>query len=178
MALTDPPERLPCGTRLAGLISQVADGAGAADAAHQARCPYCQASLGRIRELWSDVRALADEPVRAPHGLLDDVMSRVRVPSGAVTLRDTRGGETQVSEAVLADVARQVAQAIPAVAFASVLARAAGRGTVVLRVRLVVAYGSSLPVLAAEVRERIVTRVRRLTDVEVTELEVSVDDLV
>jgi uncharacterized alkaline shock family protein YloU len=48
---------------------------------------------------------------------------------------------------------------------------------VALRVRLVVAYGPSLPVLAAAVREQIVTHVRRLTDVRVTEVELSVDDL-
>jgi uncharacterized alkaline shock family protein YloU len=57
------------------------------------------------------------------------------------------------------------------------LAHAAGSGTVALRVRLVVVYGPSLPVLAAAVREQIVTHVRRLTDVQVSEVEVSVDDL-
>jgi len=44
-------------------------------------------------------------------------------------------------------------------------------------VRLVVAYGSSLPVLATAVREQIITHVRRLTDVQVAEVDVSVDDL-
>ena len=68
-------------------------------------------------------------------------------------------GHTQVSEGVLAGVDRRIAQAMPAVAFASVLAHAAGPGTVALRVRLVVAYGPSLPVLAAAVREWIVTYV-------------------
>ena len=71
MALVDPSERLPCGTELAALITQVAERAPAADPAHQAECPYCQPSLERIGELWNDVRALADEPVRAPRGLLD-----------------------------------------------------------------------------------------------------------
>ena len=83
MALSDPSERLPCGTELAALITQVAEGAPAADAAHQARCPYCQASLERIGALWSDVRALADEPVRAPRGLLDEVIARFSGPAGA-----------------------------------------------------------------------------------------------
>ena len=151
MALSDPSERLPCGTKLGALITQVAEGAPAADPAHQAKCSYCQASLGRIRELWSDVRALADEPVRAPRGLLDEVIARVSVPAGAVTLRDATRGHTRVSEAVLAGVARRIAQAMPAVAFGSVLAHAAGPGTVALRVRLVVVYGPSLPVLAAAV---------------------------
>ena len=177
MALVDPSERLPCGTALAALISQVAEGALAADRAHQAECPYCQASLERVGELWRDVRALANEPVRVPRGLLDEVMARVSGPAGAVTLRDATQGHTQISEAVLARVARQIAQEMPAVAFASVLAGAAGPGTVALRVRLVVAYGPSLPVLAAAVRERIVTHVRRLTDVQVIEVELSVDDL-
>ena len=157
MALVDPSERLPCGTELAALITQVAERAPAADPAHQAECPYCQPSLERIGELWSDVRALADEPVRAPRGLLDEVMARVGGPAGFVTLRDATRGHTQVSVAVLAGVARRIAQAMPAVAFASVLAHAAGPGTVALRVRLVVAYGPSLPVLAAAVREQIVT---------------------
>jgi len=177
MALTDPSERLPCGTELAALAAQVAEGAPAVDAAHQAKCPYCQESLERIRQLWSDVRALADEPVRAPPGLLDEVIARVSAPAGAVTLRDATRGHTQISEAVLAGVARQIAEAMPAVTFASVLAHAAGPGTVALRVRLVVAYGSSLPVLAAAVREQIITHVRRLTDVQVAEVDVSVDDL-
>jgi hypothetical protein len=66
---------------------------------------------------------------------------------------------------------------MPAVAFASVLAHTTGPGTVAVRVRLVVAYGPSLPVLAAAVREQIVTHVRRLTDVRVAEVELSVDDL-
>jgi hypothetical protein len=87
-------------------------------------------------------------------------------PAGAVTLRDATRGHTQVSEAVVAGVARQIAQAMPAVAFASVLAHAAGPGAVALRVRLVVAYGPSLPALAAAVREQIVTHVRRETDVQ------------
>ena len=177
MALTASSERLPCGTELAALIAQVAERAPAADPAHQATCPYCQPSLERISELWNDVRALANEPVRAPRGLLDEVIASVSRPAGAVTLRDATQGHTRISEAVLAGVARRIAQAMPAVAFASVLAHAAGPGTVALRVRLVVAYGPSLPVLAAAVREQIVTHVRRLTDVQVTEVELSVDDL-
>jgi hypothetical protein len=178
VALTGPSERLPCGTELTTLITRVADGVPAADPAHQAECPYCQASLGRIGEAWSDVRALANEPVRAPRGLLDEVIAGLSGPSGAVILRDATRGRTRVSEAVLAGVARQIAQAMPAVAFASVLAHAGGPGTVALRVRLVVAYGPSLPVLAAAVREQIVTHVRRLTDVQVTEVELSIDDVV
>ena len=177
MALSDPSERLPCGAKLAALITQIAEGTPAADPAHQAECPHCRVSLGRIGELWSDVRALADAPVRTPRALLDEVMARVSAPGGAVTLRDATGGQTEVSEAVLAGVARRIAQAMPAVAFASVVAHAAGPGTVALRVRLVVAYGPSLPVLAAAVREQIVTHVQRLTDVRVTEVELSVDDL-
>jgi len=177
VALTDPTERLPCGTELAALITQFAEVAPAANPAHQARCQYCQASLGRIQELLSDVRALADEPVRVPRRLLEEVMARVDGPAGAVTLRDAPRGRTQVSEAVLAGVARQIAQTMPAVAFASALAHASGQGTVVLRVRLVVDYGPSLPGLAAAVREQIVKHVRRLTGVRVTEVEVSIDDL-
>jgi hypothetical protein len=175
--MTDPSERLPCGTEVAALISQVAEDGPAADPAHQAACPHCRTSLRRIGELWSDVRALADEPVRVPRGLLDDVMAYVSGPAGAVTLLGATRGRTQVSEAVLAGVARRTAQAVPAVAFASVLARAAGPGTVALRVRLVVAYGPSLPAVAGAVREHIVTHVARLTDVQVTDVEVSVDDL-
>jgi len=177
VALTNSSERLPCGTKLAALITQVAERAPAADPAHQATCPYCQPSLERIRELWNDVRALANEPVRAPRGLLDEVMARLSRPAGAVTLRGATQGHTQISEAVLAGVARRIAQAMPAVAFASVSAHAAGPGTVALRVRLVVAYGPSLPLLAAAVREQIGTHVRRMTDVQVTEVELSIDDL-
>jgi len=177
VALTGVSTRLPCSMELAGLIAQGAEGAPAADPAHQAECPYCQAALSRIRELWSDVRALADFPVRAPRGLLDEVRARVGGADDAVTLPDATRGHTQIGERVLARVAREAAQAMPAVVFASVLAHAAGPGSVVLRVRLVAAYGPSLPVLAAAVREQIVTHVRRITDVRVTEVDVSVDDL-
>ena len=177
MALTDVFTRLPCGVELATLIAQVAEGAPAADPAHQVECPHCQAALSRIRELWSDVRALANLPVRAPRGLLDEVRARVSGPADAVTLPDTTRGHTQVSERVLAGVARETAQAMPAVAFASVLAHVAGPGRAVLRVRLVTAYGPSLPVLAAAVRAQIVTHVRRMTGVRVTGVDVSVDDL-
>ena len=177
MALTDTSERLPCGTELAALITQVAERAPAADPAHQATCPYCQPCLERISELWNDVRALANEPVRAPRGLLGEVMASLGRPAEFVTLRGATRGDTQVSVAVLAGVARRIAQAMPAVAFASVSAHGAGPGTVALRVRLVVAYGPSLLVLAAAVREQIVTQVRRITGVQVTEVDLSVDDL-
>lgn len=177
MALTGVFTRPPCGTKLAPLIAQVADGAPAADPAHQAECPYCQAALSHIRELWSDVQALADLPIRAPRGLLDEVRARISGPGDAVTLPDATNGRTQISEAVLAGIAREAAQAIPAVAFASVLAHAAGPGSVVLRVRLVTAYGPSLHHLAGAVREQIVTHVRRMTGVRVTEVDVSIDDL-
>jgi len=177
VALTGGLTRPPCGAELAPLIAQVAEGATADDPAHQAECPYCQAALSHIRELWSDVRALADLPVRAPRGLPGRVLARVSGPAGAVTLPDATRGHTRVSEGVLAGVAREAAQAMPAVAFASVLAHAAGAGSVVLRVRLVTAYGPSLSVLAAAVREQIVTHVGRMTGVRVTEVHVSVEDL-
>ena len=83
MALTDLYERLPCGTELAALITQVAERVPAADPAHQTDCPYCRPSLERINELWSDVRALADTPVRAPRSLLDEVMAHLGRPAGA-----------------------------------------------------------------------------------------------
>lgn len=177
MTLTGASERLPCGTELAALIAQVADGVRVADPAHQAACPHCQAALGRIRALWSNVRDLAELPVRAPRGLLEEVRARMGRPSAGVMLPDATRGHTQVSERVLVGVAREAAQGVPGVAFASVLAHAAGPGSVVLRVRLVAAYGPSLPVLAASARERIVAHVGRLAGVRVTEVEVSVDDI-
>ena len=138
VALTDQAGRMRCGTELAALITQVAEGAPAADPGIKPSARTVRRPLGRIRELWSDVRALANEPVRAPRGLLDEVIARISGPAGAVTLRDATRGHTQVSEAVVAGVARQIAQAMPAVAFASVLAHAAGPGAVALRVRLMV----------------------------------------
>ena len=58
---------------------------------------------------------------------------------------------------------------MPAPAVASVLAQAAGRGTVVLRVRLVVAGGPYLPVPTAHT-------CRGTTDVQSAEMEGPVDD--
>jgi len=177
VVLNGAHDRLPCGVDQAAVLAQIAEGAGTVDLAHQAECPYCRAAVGRIDDLWSDVRALADVPVRAPRDLLADVSAHAVGPAGAVTLRDATGGHTEVGERVLAGVARKAAESVPEVAYASVLAHAAGPGRVVVRARLVTAYGPSLVSVAAAVADEIVTHVRRMTGVEVLSVDVSVDDL-
>ena len=60
------PRRLPCGAEIEHLVAQVADNEPAADPAHQAHCPYCQATLRRLRDAWEDVHTLATQPVPIP----------------------------------------------------------------------------------------------------------------
>ena len=70
-----PP--LPCGADLDALVAQVADEA-PGNLAHQATCPYCQAALVDLWELWSLVGRLARERVEAPDRIDLVVLGRIQ----------------------------------------------------------------------------------------------------
>lgn len=71
------PRTLPCGSEVATLIVQVADGVDG-DLAHQADCEHCQQVLATLHELWDAVGELAAEQVSAPSSVDRAVMRRVR----------------------------------------------------------------------------------------------------
>jgi hypothetical protein len=84
-----PP--LPCGADLDALVAQVADGA-PGDLAHLAVCPWCQAALAELRELWSLAGRLAAERVEAPARIDAVVMGRIRRAIFAGKLLELFGG--------------------------------------------------------------------------------------
>ena len=116
------PRRLPCGAEIEQLVAQVADTEPAADPAHQAHCPYCQATLRRLRDAWEDVHTLANQPVPIPPTLTAQIMARVRIlarhATDSILLGHPRG-ETRISHALVGRVIQRVALTVPGVIFAS-----------------------------------------------------------
>lgn len=113
-------ERLPCGVPVEDLLAQVADGAPPRDPAHQRQCAHCRATLAHLGELWAPVLDLAAQDVRAPAGLLQNVMARVRELSRngwAAVLHDD-AGQTRIAARVVGAVARLAAESVPQVTVA------------------------------------------------------------
>jgi len=184
MAVNDLSEWLPCGVDLDSLIAQVAEDRPPADPAHQANCPYCQVSLRAFRGGWRDVQALADEPVPIPPGLTERIMVRVRALSArlvdSIQLATPRG-DTRVSHAVVGQVVRRAALAVPGVLFASAHPRPHDPpepARLSVAVHLVVAFGPALDALAAAVRAVIHQRVPALTGADLGRIDLTIEDVV
>lgn len=177
MSLDGHAERLPCGARLAELIEQVTEGIEPRDVAHEAICPYCQATLERIREAWWEVRGLASEAVLVPSGLAWRVMARIRTQLGSVTLPHEARGRTRVSNRVIARLAREAARSVSEVSFASAVAEDPDGEPVTVRMRLVVAYGPTLATVTEAVRVQVAEALLRIAGVEAARILVSVEDL-
>ncbi len=124
--------RLPCGTRLAALIEQVADNLVPANPKHQASCSHCQETLGELEEVWGRVRELARQQVTAPYRIVQTVMRRMRaqssLPSLPIPLEEVvpqlvrhallqqELGSTRIADSVLAKIVALTLQELPAVA--------------------------------------------------------------
>jgi hypothetical protein len=182
VALTD--ERLPCGAELEHLIDQVADGAAAADHAHQERCPYCQAALRGLTRGWSDLRALAGEPVTVPPGLAARIIARVsqlaKQAAGSLLLGSARG-ETRIGHVVVGRVAQRVAATVPGLAWASVrpiLHDPAYPRRLSLTIRIVATFGPALGELADRVRATVQRRVPELTGADLDRVDIRIEDVV
>lgn len=182
MALTG--ERLPCGAELEHLIAQVADGAPAPDHAHQQSCPYCQAALQDLTRGWSDVRAIADEPVPVPPDLARRIIARVsklaKQAAGSLLLGSPRG-ETRIGHTVVGRVAQRVAATVPGLVFASarpILHDPAYPRRLSLAIRVVATFGPALDELADRVREIVQRRVPELTGAELDRVDIRIEDVV
>ncbi len=199
-----PTDRLLCGADPANLLAQVTEGTPPHDPAHQQNCPHCRAALAEFEDLWSPVRELAAEQVRAPADLLQSVMARIRELSRndwSAVLHD-RAGHTRIAARVIGAVARLAAESVPHVSLALGdgrmatppdtavdAARVAGResepatdiGTagsrVVVDVQIAVDYGVPVHPVAASVRERIAGHIAEQTGLVVTEVNVAVVDV-
>lgn len=176
-------ERLPCGAQLETLLLQVTDHEQPADPTHQADCPYCQATLRRLRAGWGDMAALRDEPVAIPTGLTARIMAQVRALaaqlSGSILIGHPRG-ETRVSHAVISRVVARVANAVPGVTLAS--ARAIPLDPpeptrLSVSIRLVARFGARLEPLAEAVRHAVRRRISTLTGAEIARIEVHIADV-
>lgn len=178
---------LACGTPVDEVFAQVAEGRPPADPAHQRSCPFCQEALADVRDLWAPVRELAEEDVRAPAGLLDAVLARIRQLGAEpwyVTL-PTAHGNVRVAARVVGAVARMAARQVPGVGLA--LGRAVrtdlpddlGHGSPVVRVEvdLVVGLGAPLHRVADAVRRRIAADLARQAGIETAAVDVVVVDV-
>lgn len=176
-------EWLPCGTRLEMLLLQVTDDERPADPAHQAHCPYCQATLRRLRAGWGDVVALREEPVAVPSGLTAMIMARVRALAAQVSDSILIGhplGETRVSHALISRVVARAAGSVPGVILAS--ARAIPHDPpepirLSVSIRLVARFGARLEPLAGAVRLAVRRRISTLTGAELVRIDVHVADV-
>ncbi|WP_147251996.1 Asp23/Gls24 family envelope stress response protein [Blastococcus sp. TF02-9] len=182
---TTRDERLPCGAHSADLLAQVVDGAAPRDPEHQAHCPHCRATLAYLTELWAPVLDVAAEDVRAPAGLLQAVMSEVRVLARAgwsAVLRE-EGGQTRIAARVVGAVARLAAESVPSVSLALGGGRIATTDVglagdrVVVDVQIAVDFGVSVHRVAQQVRDRIAAHLHAQTGLTTTEVNVVVVDV-
>jgi uncharacterized alkaline shock family protein YloU len=178
-----PEDRLPCGTALDDLVTQVTEQAPSTDPGHQAQCPYCQTALHGLTRSWADIRALAAEPVPVPAGLTARVMSRVRELAARMTTTFVLAGalgDTRISHTVIGQIARRAALTVPGVLFASAQARP-GQPTdparLIFTLRLVIAFGPAADALADAVRAVVHQHIPRLTGATVSSIDITIDDI-
>jgi hypothetical protein len=183
MAMNATPRRLPCGADLEQLVVQVADNEPAANPAHQGRCPYCQATLRRLRDAWEDVHTLATQPVPIPPALTAQIMARVRILAGhaadSILIGHPRGA-TRISHVVIGRVIQRVAFTVPGVIFASarpIAPEPPDPRRVSVAIRLVVAYGPAVEALVQTVRAIIDRRVPALTGAQLTHIDITIEDI-
>jgi uncharacterized alkaline shock family protein YloU len=184
MAMTDPPERLPCGVRLEQLLAQVAGDERPTNEGHQSTCPYCQTALRRLQQGWDDLAELTKQPLSVPGGLTAQIMARIRMLAAQAAdfiLLGHPRGETRVSHVVIARIVQRVASAVPGVVFASVRAEAdepPQPDRLSVRIQLIVSLGPSLPPLADAVRRTIQHKSPRLTGASIDRIDITIRDIV
>lgn len=193
-------ERLPCGRTRQRLLVMVADREAVPAGAHEATCPYCQATLEELELLWAPVREWRQQPVTVPQGLLQTVIARVRrmaqSPHHVVATGAT--GVTTVTSWVIALASSDAAQRTPGL---SAVGRRGGepegggrravvrRGADAVEVTEVgaAAVSLSLPVtaeavpdlarLADDVRSNVIRQLEHMVNLEVSDVDVTVEDL-
>jgi uncharacterized alkaline shock family protein YloU len=200
LASTRRAEHLPCGAEVADLIEQVTAGRGDQRTDHQATCPHCSALLPELDRLWAPIGEFTREQVTPPSGLVTAVMRQVRrlVAAAWLSLRTSSRGTTRVARWVVARIAGLAARQVPGVH--QVLAHVAdidtasqptpaghsrqrrdaadvGAGRTAIHLALVTQYGESIPAIAQAVRHTVTKRIQDLTGLEVTEVNITIDDI-
>ena len=110
-------DRLPCGAPVDRLLDQVSAGTASERTTHQEQCPHCQAALAEYDRLWTPIRELAADDVKAPDSLLDETIRRLRRTTSDPTFASIPGpdGTTRISARVIVVTARETAQDIEGV---------------------------------------------------------------
>lgn len=114
--MTDPEQRLPCGTDQSALLEHIADDTPLPE--HSATCPYCQAALAELRTSWATVRTATTVPTPPPAGLVSRVMSRVAAERGAGAgsmRRSDQRGTLRIDARAVVTLARVAALTVPGV---------------------------------------------------------------
>ena len=184
--------RLACGADADDLLAQVAEGQGSQHSAHQQGCPHCQASLAEYERLWSPVRALATERVRAPESVLTEVLRQVRHvasnPTSGLLVSDR--GSTRIAAQVVITTAREAAAQVPGVRAALSHAPTAGAhesrvattagvagASTAIDITLAAEQGYDLPALGERIREVVAGELRQLTGLDPVSVTVVIDDV-
>lgn len=190
--------RLECGTELAGLVDQVAEGREPEDPGHQAACAHCEATLAQLDRIWSEVREVAREEVAPPYSVVATVISRIRrgllpdafgLPLEQVVPRlvrhallDAERGTTRIADAVVADVVRVAARRIAHARLLGSPSRAGievevAHGSVRIALRLGLSYGVSVPAVVLAMRDAVIADVEALMGLRVTGVDITVEDV-
>ncbi|WP_433784151.1 Asp23/Gls24 family envelope stress response protein [Actinomycetospora sp. CA-101289] len=105
-------DRLPCGAPIDRLLDQVSAGTASDRTTHQEQCPHCQAALAEYDRLWTPVRELAADDVKAPDTLLDETLRGLRGTTSDPTFASIPGpdGTTRISARVVVVTARETAE--------------------------------------------------------------------
>lgn len=172
------PPVLECGRDLLSLAEQVSEGLPPTEPEHQARCPFCQEAITRLRVAFDALHDLAGQTVRAPRGLSSRVLDQLRRERGTVVIATGEGGSDSVSEVIVGQIARHAALGMDAVLHVSVVTDALQDGGLELDVHVTAALGPSLPALVDRLREQVVAHVWALSGARVTRIDVTVDDVV
>ena len=199
--MADPRwERLPCGRDKERLLEIVADGRPIHAGSHEATCPYCQVALAELNSLWAPVRQWSTRPTHVPTHLVRTVIARVRrmTQSPHHVVVATAKGVTSITSWVIAQFGAEAALRVPGVASVgpsrpgherpsrSIMTRQGadavgvtevGAEAVALNFGLRVHPVTDVLSLAESVRSEVIHELRRQADLEVSEVDISIDGI-
>ena len=192
---------LPCGHSPEHLLELVANGAPIHRRAHEATCPYCQAALAELGELWHPVREWATQNVELPRAFLAGIITRVRklVQSRRHIAVTTTKGVTTVTSWVLGMIAAAATQDTPgitgissavtlpqtdhnrrrAVRFGAdgVDITEVGAAAIAVTVGITAIPAPRLNDLADNVRRNIITAISNSTNIQVDQVDIRIHDI-
>jgi uncharacterized alkaline shock family protein YloU len=195
-------DTLPCGTDPEPLLDYAAEHAAPAQGTHEATCPYCQAAISELSDLWQPVNQWITRDLATPEHFAATVMHRVRrivqSPRHAATVGAR--GITTVTSWVLGLIATAATLDTPGITgiTGSPAPPQPGRrrrraqvrygadgvdiaelGETDIGVTLVVTAlpDTNLPELADLVRHNIVTAIIQETGIRAAEVNITIDDL-